>query len=300
MTFPNEIYDIDKAKYLSSIGFMKACDENQIINYLSPWQITIDWNRLLTNGKDGSIIYVKFANMNEFINILNKINFKFILVTGDGDETMPYSLMDIDKFYEIINNNNILKWYSVNCLESLHPKFSLMPIGLNYHCDAIWNNTPVFNQENILLKIRNGSQPFNNRICKCYSNFHFSFYPQFGNPRQIAIDKIDKKLVFYEPNKISKEDTYINQSKYSFVISPIGHGMDCHRTWEALILGCIVIVQKSPLDSLYKDLPVLIINDWSDISEELLKSTLKAFQHKTFIYEKLTLNYWLNKIKTLN
>jgi len=298
MTFPNELDIIDKTKYLSSIGLMKACDENKIINYIDPWSISMDWNKLFNVGKNGTCVYVKFANINEFIQNINIIPFNFILVTGDGDETMPYSLMDIDKFYEIVNNDKIIKWYSTNCLENLHPKFSLIPIGLNYHCDAIWNNISIISQENMLETIRENSLPFYNRTCLCYSNFHFSFYREFGNPRQKAIDKIDSNLIYYEPNKISKEQTYINQSKFSFVVSPLGHGMDCHRTWEALILGCIVIVEKSPLDSLYEDLPVVIVNDWSDITKELLQNTLKEFEHKIFKYEKLSINYWKNKIYT--
>ena len=41
--------------------------------------------------------------------------------------------------------------------------------------------------------------------------------------------------------------------------SPPGHGLDCHRTWEALSLGCIVLVQASPLDGLFAhwQLPVV-------------------------------------------
>jgi hypothetical protein len=300
MAFPNELGNIDKTKYLSSIGLMKACDETKIINYINPWGISIDWNKLYNVGKDGCCVYVKFGNINEFLQNIDKIPFKFILVTGDGDETMPYSLMDIDTFYNIINNNKIIKWYSVNCLENLHPKFSLIPIGLNYHCDALWNNIPIVSQENMLETIRISSLPFNKRICLCYSNFHFSQYPQFGNQRQKAIDNIKSNVIYYEPHKISKEETYKNQSKYSFVISPLGHGMDCHRTWEALILGCIVIVQTSPLDSIYKDLPVLIINDWSDITQDLLQITIKKFENKTFLYDKLTLKYWMNKIQYLN
>ena len=34
-------------------------------------------------------------------------------------------------------------------------------------------------------------------------------------------------------------------AQFAFVASPPGNGFDCHRTWEALILGCIVIVQNS-------------------------------------------------------
>lgn len=76
MTFPNEINDIDKMKFLSSIGFMKACDENQVINYINPWGISIDWHKLITFGKNGSIIYVKIGNMNQF---LNNLKVKLIL-----------------------------------------------------------------------------------------------------------------------------------------------------------------------------------------------------------------------------
>ena len=84
--------------------------------------------------------------------------------------------------------------------------------------------------------------------------------------------QIPKELVMYEQQYVKRVNTWENQCKNAFVISPLGHGMDCHRTWEALILDCIVIVQTSHLDSLYADLPVLIVDEWSDITESLLTS----------------------------
>ena len=92
---------------------------------------------------------------------------------------------------------------------------------------------------------------------------------------------------------------FCNQSKYAFVLSPHGNGLDCHRTWEALILGCIPVVRTSPIDSLYEGLPVLIVNEWHDINEELLKNTIEKFKNKSFSYEKLTLRYWMDKIKQI-
>jgi hypothetical protein len=80
-------------------------------------------------------------------------------------------------------------------------------------------------------------------------------------------------------------------------LSPIGHGLDCHRTWEALILGSIPIVKSSPLDSLYDGLPVLIINDWREISKDLLKDTINKFKQIDFNYDKITSKYWINKIR---
>jgi hypothetical protein len=298
MSFPNILNYINKTKYVTSIGFMKEFDDNKAI-YYDILNSHIDWDRIINNGKDGCCIFVKGNKLNEFISIFHKINFRFILIVGDTDETIPDSVMDIDTFYNLINDDKIIKWYSTNCIENMHHKLSLLPFGLCYHCDAIFHNIPIYDQETMIENIRLNAKPFYERICLCYSNFHFSQYPNFSNPRRKAIENIKPELVFYEPVRISREETYKNQTNYSFVISPFGNGMDCVRTWEALILGCIVIVQKSPLDPLYEDLPVLIVNDWKEITEDLLKNTIINFQEKKFLYEKLTFEYWVTKIRNL-
>ena len=79
---------------------------------------------------------------------------------------------------------------------------------------------------------------------------------------------------------ISPLITWNKQKDYSFVICPHGGGLDCHRNWEALCLGCIPIVKTSPIDKLYSDLPVLIIKDWHIITQELLNDTLSVFKAK--------------------
>jgi hypothetical protein len=91
-------------------------------------------------------------------------------------------------------------------------------------------------------------------------------------------------------------------SKYAFVLSPFGIGMDCHRTWEALCLGCIPIVKTSSIDNLYNDLPVLIVKEWKVITIELLNDTISTFKAKIenneFNIEKLNLSYWLQLINS--
>ena len=42
-------------------------------------------------------------------------------------------------------------------------------------------------------------------------------------------------------------------NKYKFILSPSGAGPDCHRTWEALYMGCIPIVISSSIKELYED-----------------------------------------------
>jgi len=62
------------------------------------------------------------------------------------------------------------------------------------------------------------------------------------------------------------------------------------------VLGCISIVKTSGLDSLYTDLPVLIVKEWTDINEELLQDTISYFKNKQFNYARLLLSYWMNLI----
>jgi hypothetical protein len=91
---------------------------------------------------------------------------------------------------------------------------------------------------------------------------------------------------------------YQRNRQYPLWLSPRGNGIDCHRTWEALYLDAIPIVWHSTLDSLYTNLPVLIINDWSEINEQFLRNKLyeialkKVQQPPVYQYDKLRSAFW--------
>jgi len=298
----NEIKD---CKYITSIGMMLSLDELNMIKYDAEGA-KYDFAKIL-KGKDGCTVYIKFQHLAYFLqNIFPHLNYKFVLVTGDGDETLPNDLCDVHTFMRLLDSDKILHWYAANCIECLHPKLTLIPIGVNFHSLTFgkfghWGDvarTPL-QQEGDIIEIKEKSLPFYERERKCYSNFHFATYNEFGNPRKVAIEKISKDLVFYEPVLVDRNQTWINQSKYAFVLSPIGHGLDCHRTWEALILGNIVVVLSSPLNSLYEELPILILNDWSELTQELMDKTIDDFKDKKFNYDKITAKYWIDKIKNI-
>jgi hypothetical protein len=287
----------NNCKFVSSEGIMRSCDiQIESIDDLSIFINNKNDKKLLT-------VYVHVNFIKELKKIIDLIEYDFILVSGSGDYTNPTDFFNNnDEFLQFINNNKIIKWYSQNCLIS-HHKLIKIPIGLDYHTLSKTSNywgeqKSQIDQENDLITICNQNVPFWERQLKCYSNFHFVDYSnKFGYTRQYVINTIPRKLVYYEPNKINRINTWINQSKFTFVISPFGNGLDCHRTWEALILGCIVIVKTSPLDCLYVDLPVLILNEWSDLNEDILNKTVIEFKCKNFDYNKLKLDYYMYKIK---
>jgi hypothetical protein len=88
-------------------------------------------------------------------------------------------------------------------------------------------------------------------------------------------------------------------TEYAFMYSPYGNGPDCHRHWESLCLGCIPIIQTIGNNSMFRGLPVLIVEDYSEITQQLLDETIEKFKNTTFDYEKLTLKYWVDQFKPL-
>ncbi|MEM1282614.1 MAG: hypothetical protein AAGG81_03590, partial [Chlamydiota bacterium] len=72
--------------------------------------------------------------------------------------------------------------------------------------------------------------------------------------------------------------------------------LDCHRTWETLLMGAIPIVRSSTLDRMYEDLPVLIIDNWEEITPQLLNKTYEEFGKNQFNLKKKFFDYWWKKI----
>jgi hypothetical protein len=261
---------------------------------------------MLTSNKmfNGMSIYVCSDLLKIFVNqILQNIKYTFVLVTGDSDLCVPLEVLTQLETYKLLNSPYLLKWFTQNTRILENDKIIQLPIGLDYHT--------IFNDPNCLLKIpgenhlpsfqeqtlgiiKSKSVPFDERILKIYVNF--SMQNDRFEQRETAIKSIPQDLLVYESSFQYRTFLWGEIINYAFVLSPFGIGMDCHRTWEALCLGSIPIICAPHFTKLFEDLPVLIVNDWTDITEELLQETIDNFKEKTFNYKKLTLEYWQNKI----
>jgi hypothetical protein len=291
--------------YVGSRGILKSCNYFSSNPISSIRRMAFYPELKIIKQMKNPIIYVCNSAILHFNTIVPYIDFSFVLVSGDSDDTMPYDVLKPDTFETFISNPFLLHWYSQNMTID-HPKITPIPIGMDYHTmctKVIWGpiTTPK-NQEFLLTSIR--KIPFHERLCKCYANFHFQMNTKYGQDRQDAVDQISSELVYYEPKMVTRLKTWNTQKEYAFVISPHGGGYDCHRLWEALILGCIPIVKTSPIDKLYEGLPVLIVKEWSDVTIDLLTKTILEYKekeiNKEFLYEKLSLQYWINKFKVSN
>lgn len=283
----------NECEYVSSRGILKSCKIFQSNIYSSNPNIYGD---ILQDVKEGDTLYICNTAIPEFAkSFLPRLRNHIVLVSGDSDELIPY--INDALCAEILNSSYILKWFAQNN-HAKHPKIVHLPIGMDYHTmsskDSSWGlrKSPSEQEAEICLLLKSAN-PFYERQNKCYTTFHFEL--DRGDRRE-AYNTIPKDLVFYEPERVTRDVSHKKQLSYAFVISPYGGGTDCHRTWEALILGCIPIIKSSNMDPLFDGLPVLLVDKWSDLSQDLLDKTINEFKNKSFQYEKLNMKYWKNRI----
>ena len=83
-----------------------------------------------------------------------------------------------------------------------------------------------------------------------------------------------------------------------FMICPIGNAIDCHRNWEVLYMRRVPVMRRHPyLVELYKDYPVLFVDKYSDVTEELLLANNHLFeQAQTMDLSNLTLPKFFDNI----
>lgn len=225
--------------------------------------------------KKGDIVFLKTKYIAKYVKYMHpKIRNPYILVTHFGDEDIP------GDYACLLKDKKILAWFGMNAT-LIHPKLHPLPIGLD-------SNSLI----NTVLEVK--THP----IAK-----ERLLYLNFGatHPERMQVkDFFASKPYCTIQERLDRKDYYTEVMRSQFIISPRGNGIDCVRVWESVLLGTIPIVKTSPLDSLYEDLPILIVNDWTEINEEFLKEKYLEIISKPYNFEKLYMDYWLNQIKNVS
>lgn len=285
--------------FVSSRGLIRSCNSHNKVLHSSSDHI--DSDILDTHISGGSIYICSEAILNFVDHFLDKINKPFILVTGDSDIRITESVLRHEKIQKMLTNHNLLKWFAQN-LDTQHEKLHRIPIGMDYHTmntkADYWGpglQSPK-KQEEDLIRISSEAPEFSKRSFMGYINWQNS---SNRGDRQECLSKIQKELCFFEKIQVPRLQSWENQAKHMFVISPEGIGMDCHRTWEALLLGCIPVIKKSNCDEIYEGLPVWIVDDWSEFNSANILEKIQHFCEEEFDYSALFMKVWKNKVNDM-
>ena len=161
------------------------------------------------------------------------------------------------------------------------------------------------NQQLTLKALREEVGPLKERPLSVYCNFHLNMDTFLRDPqawtrrnaRQEALDALrGRPQVEFEKKQIPRNVVWQRYQQHSFEASPQGNGIDCHRTWEALLFKTIPIVKTSSIDSVFEDLPVAIVEDWSEVTPDRLAAWREEFAEafEGPIHPKLYSQYWLD------
>ena len=284
--------------WVCSRGILKSCRHRNQCPRSS--DLHIDSN-LLDGLEDYATVHIcSWLTILRFVReFVPKLTKKVIMVTNDSDMDGPINPHSHElpkaEIRAFLDSDLCVHWFTQNCTLE-HPKVTAMPIGMDYHTLSHKEN-PV-EQERMINEVAKAARPSHERSLLCYGNFKFGMNDKYyTHERRNCFDQVPTHLCRHETSIIPRKQTWEHQSHHAFVLSPAGGGLDCHRTWEALILGCIPILRKlSPhFEKIFEDLPVLLVDNWTDITEELLQQTIDDFKTRTFRLEKLTLSYWIQQ-----
>lgn len=217
------------------------------------------------------IFCVKTDYLNYFKQeVLPKLKRKIILVTHFSDYTVGTDPV-------LLNHPLIEKWYGQNMIKSI--KTMGIPIGLENKCWKGWTYEICHNNYN------------NTKSNLLYLNFSLK-----TNKRRPSIMNLFLKKG-YKFEKNLPWELYIKKlSTYKYCISPPGNGIDCHRIWEAIYVGCVPIVEKHPiLYDNFNELPIMFVNNYNNITNKYLEDEYHKFKDKNL--DKSKFDYWKNILK---
>ncbi len=230
--------------------------------------------------KPGDLIFVR--DVATFYKELHPlITSPYIMITaGDYKDAVK------DEFMAFLDDEKIIAWFCVHPSDKTHPKFYAIPLG-------VFQNKEFYEKRTDLTKLF-ARWRHAKKEKLLLSNFRVR--PKL-KPERDDLSELFKSMPFCHISKPLPFLEYMKEmSQFKFVLSPRGIAPDTYRTWEALLVGSIPIVQSSHLDELYKDLPILIINSYTELTAEFLETKYNELCKKKFNIEKLFMEYWWDKI----
>ena len=209
------------------------------------------------------------------------------LITHNSDWSVSKCLESMGLLIEKLPKN--LKWYAQN-VDIEHPQIFSIPIGLE---NPEWHKKQQ--KTNKISYINKYAPKTSEFISLAYFNIA-------TNPRRKAIYDYLSQFDWCT-TKITENGTGFDEyldliNRSIFCICPEGNGIDTHRIWEALYLGCIPVVEDCVNIRFYKDLPIYICDSFFTLTrDKLIDKHMEIIANMpNYNNSMLKMEYWREKI----
>ena len=89
---------------------------------------------------------------------------------------------------------------------------------------------------------------------------------------------VEEPWATVETERVDYETFLDRMWRCKFVLCPRGNAIDCHRNWEAVYMRRVPVMKRDPyLQELYKNYSVLWVDDYSEVTEQLLLDNNQLF-----------------------
>ena len=189
-----------------------------------------------------------------------------------------------------------------------------LPIGIDFHSMSehpIWGEAVASpsRQEAALKAIAAELPPVERRDPRVYIDFAWS-EPLRDDPapaaarlpesRRAIVKRLRRREVAVcQKAPLPRSEMWRRRGAFAAVLSSHGDGLDCHRTWEALALGHLVVVPTSSLHPLFEGLPVAAVSSWDEVTTGNLARWLSVPTGGAAARERLTSQYWLARMRSV-
>ena len=270
----------------------------------------------------GATVHVKTDLLDAFVaHVLPAVRVPIVLVTGDSDAGAG------QRHGALLENPRVAHWFVQNCdRPERHPRLTRIPIGvdnpvftklekrLGFALTMVLGRSPFdptisrneMGDQARLQQVRAALRPPAERPARALATYHqnqriiradISDLPD----RALAYRELrDRPCCHFVPRRLPQHECWVRHGEFGFELSPHGNGLDCFRTWEALLLGTIPIVRSSTLDPLFEDeaLPVAIVEAWSEVTDAALVRWQEELRGRfADVERRLALDHWVAKIK---
>lgn len=174
----------------------------------------------------------------------------------------------------------VKKWFAINT-NYKHEDLIPIPLGLaNEHCT-------------ITLKLDN----IKNKNCNKDKLLYVNHRPQtnFAKRRYLYDLFGTNDWCTTDDPGLTLEQFSDKISHHHYMICPVGNGIDTHRLWECLYSGVIPVLESHINYDSMKQLPILFVESFKQVTKQLLEDKLDTFTSKNI--EQLDINWWKKHIQ---